>query len=80
MYKKIIGALINLFFIPGIGQLLIGQNKKGYKFIGWSLLLIIPFLVLTHLELLNIAFIFSIGIFVIKLISIIDIFKMHRSN
>jgi len=34
LIRKIIGALVNAFFLPGLGQVIVGRVKKGVGIIG----------------------------------------------
>ena len=34
LIRKIIGALVNAFFLPGLGQIIVGRVKKGLEIIG----------------------------------------------
>ncbi len=77
MIIKIIGVLLNIFIMPGLGQIILDQKEKGYKFIGLSLCIIIPCFFLYQFDYKEIASAFSFVILMIIYISIIDIYKME---
>uniref|UniRef100_A0A7S1KND8 Uncharacterized protein n=1 Tax=Percolomonas cosmopolitus TaxID=63605 RepID=A0A7S1KND8_9EUKA len=44
--NPVIGLLLSLFFFPGIGQLCIGQTRKGIYFIVFTIVYVILFLII----------------------------------